>query len=377
MPTRNGTPVSQPRVTFSQEDIDEALTRIRSVLDSGAMSKGPQTAELCDRYRAMSGRAGAVTVASGGLALEMALTAARRRPASWHVEEEVIVLPDIAHWSDYAAAVRAGWQVVWAPVDRHGQLDIPHVMEAAEAAPGRVGAILYVAMGGYVSPNLPVLEQWCADRDIALVTDMSHAVGATRDGRSALSFGLLSAASMFATKVVTGGEGGVVLADEPSVVRSVDELRDGGRGGAGWRDEYVSVGINARMSDVHAAIANVHLASLPQRHAARVAQAEAYDALLPPELERVPWDGSSLYKYVVRVPDRARFLERLVDVRPSATVYETPLWQQPGWPGGEPRLGPADASVSWAREHVALPLHETLDLSAIEFVADRVKEALA
>lgn len=362
MPTRNDPPFAQPRVTFSQEDIEAAAERMRRVLETGRMSKGPETDELVGRIQDIAGRR-AVTVATGGCALWVALTALRNG------REGTILLPDIAHWSDYAAAKLAGWRVMWAPVDETGQLDIPHVMEADPD----VDAILYVATGGYLSPRLAEFEAWCGHVD--LLTDMSHAIGSERDGRAALSFGTVSIASLFATKIVTGGEGGVVTSDDPALMDRVASLRDGGRARPGWADEYDALSVNCRMSDLHAALANVHLISLERRLRQRRVLARAYSRYLGNLA--VPYDGSSLYKYLITVPDRATFLTRLQDVTPAAGVWDLPIWRQPGYPGGEPfRLGSPSPSLRWASEHVALPMHESMTVDDAEFIAIRVLEAV-
>jgi dTDP-4-amino-4,6-dideoxygalactose transaminase len=257
-------------------------------------------------------------------------------------------------------------------VDRTGQLDIPHVMAGAP----EVQAAVYVSIGGHISPHLPAFEPWCRVNGIDLVTDMSHAIGSSRDRRGALSYGLVSVASMFATKVVTAGEGAIVTSDDPAVLGLVRSMRDGGRREAGWTDSYEEIGLNARMSDLHASLANVHLASLPERIARRRVLALEYDRLLLGKVEVVPWTGGSLYKYLVLVHDRRSLLARLPDVRPAAGVWDLPVWLQPGYVGERASIGSAYPALAWARDHVALPMHENLTLDDVRLVAERVVEAV-
>ena len=68
-----------------------------------------------------------------------------------------------------------------------------------------------VHIGGLIPPQIDELRALCDERGIALVEDAAHAHGATFDGRFAGSFGAAAAFSFYPTKVVTSGEGGMVL----------------------------------------------------------------------------------------------------------------------------------------------------------------------
>jgi dTDP-4-amino-4,6-dideoxygalactose transaminase len=136
-----------------------------------------------------------------------------------------------------------------------------------------------VHIGGLISPQTDELRALCDQRGIALVEDAAHAHGATFDGRFAGSFGAAAAFSFYPTKVVTSGEGGMVLTGSEELAQEARIYRDQGKG-AFSANHHVRLGSAWRMSELHAATGLVHLRRMEEFIARRRAVAARYDKAL-------------------------------------------------------------------------------------------------
>jgi dTDP-4-amino-4,6-dideoxygalactose transaminase len=358
-----GPRVAQPGVTFSDADKQAMLERVAGVLESGVLTAGTEVNELEDAMARSAGRP-VIAYSSGTTALGAALRYAVSPKAR-------VMLPLNGHIADRLAVIEAGAMPLWCAVNEWGAMNLDVAADALSEA--RIDAVVYVSVGGYVDRQLEEFAQLCASMSVQLVCDMSHAIGSTAAGIDALAFGDVAVASLFATKVVTSGEGGVV-STIPQNAGWFRAFRDLGRAPYAGQDgksrelftiEHAS---NLRMPEVSAAIGNVSWASLPDRLAQRRALADVYDAELDPYFKLAPRAGSSLYKYLVRVDD-ARAVERaLLDrgVKPGARVFDTPLAMQFGWTSPDMH---SLLSTPWCDEHVALPMHESLTVDDVRFVS--------
>jgi perosamine synthetase len=222
----------------------------------------------------------------------------------------------------------------------------------------------------------------CEERGIVLVEDAAHAHGSTLDGRFAGSFGLAGAFSFYPTKVVTSGEGGMVVSASQHVADEAKIYRDQGKG-AFTANHHVRRGSAWRMSELHAVTGVVHLRRMDAAIARRRAVASRYDKALAnvdglSPLEEPPGSRGNIYKYIVLLApgtDRARLKAEVADrfaVRLSGEVYDLPLHQQPvlaEYATGTPSLPVAEEI---AARHICLPVHSDMTDAEIDQVLDAV-----
>src|SRR5947199_212499 len=78
----------------------------------------------------------------------------------------------------------------------------------------RLAAVVVVHIGGLVTPAIDEIARLCAAAGVHLVEDAAHAHGSAHDGRSAGTFGAAAAFSFYPTKVIAGGEGGMIVTDD-------------------------------------------------------------------------------------------------------------------------------------------------------------------
>jgi len=375
--------VQAARVTFPAPDRAEIAAAITGILDSGMLTLGRYTRDFEAAF-AQAHCPGddeplqAVAVASGTAALEIALRAVPV-PAGADgtgVAGREVIVPANTFYATAAAVLRAGGRPVFADIDPATLALSPDTVAAALTP--RTAAVVLVHIGGLITPEVAALRRLCEDRGIALIEDAAHAHGATWQGQFAGSFGAAAAFSFYPTKVVTCGEGGMILTGSGALADEARIYRDQGKGSFG-ANHHVRAGYAWRMSELHAVTGLVHLrrmaASIERRRAvaarytAALAGLDGLDALAEP-----PGCRSNIYKYIAVLPrgcDRARFKKELADlheVRLAGEVYDTPLHHQPVL---APFAGPAlPAAEDMCARHVCLPVHSDMtDAEAEQVVA--------
>lgn len=364
---------------FPASDQAEIAAAVTEMLASGALTLGPYTREFEAAFAAAHtgprppspDGPHAVAVASGTAALTIALLALG-------VRGREVVVPANTFYATAAAVLQAGARPVFADVEA-GTFALSAATTAAALTP-RTAAVVTVHIGGLISPQTDDLRALCDERGIALVEDAAHAHGATFDGRFAGSFGAAAAFSFYPTKVVTSGEGGMVLTGSEELAQEARIYRDQGKG-AFSANHHVRLGSAWRMSELHAATGLVHLRRMEEFIARRRAVAARYDKALGDldgiqPLAEPPGCRSNIYKYIAVLPpglDRARFKSELAQrfqVYLSGEVYDLPLHRQPVL--AEYAGPPLPVAEELATRHICLPVHSDMTDSEVDEVLTAV-----
>ena len=373
------------RVVFPASDRAEIAAAVTEMLASGALTLGPYTRRFATAFAAAhtgprgapgagpppAGGPHAVAVASGTAALDIALRAIG-------VRGREVVVPANTFYATAAAVLQAGARPVFADVDAATFALSAATVKAA--LPPRTAAVVVVHIGGLISPEADELRALCDERGVALVEDAAHAHGSTFDGRFAGSFGVAAAFSFYPTKVVTSGEGGMVLTSSDELAQEARIYRDQGKG-AFTANHHVRLGSAWRMSELHAATGLVHLRRMEEFIARRRDVAAGYDKALASldglqPLAEPPGCRSNIYKYIVLLPpglDRAGFKSELAQrfqVNLSGEVYDLPLHRQPVLAD---YAGPSlPVAEELAARHVCLPVHSDMTDSEVDEVLTAV-----
>ena len=374
------------RIVFPVADREEIAAATAEILRTGALTLGPYTGQFESAFAAAHQAPGgppprAIAVASGTAALEIILRCVG-------VAGRDVVVPANTFFATAEAAVRAGARPVFADIDPATFALSPQTVSAALTP--RTAAVLLVHIGGLISPQAAELRELCAKRGIALVEDAAHAHGCTYAGEPAGSFGLAAGFSFFPTKVVTCGEGGMILTHSAEIEREARIYRDQGKASAS-ANHHVRHGYAWRMSEQAAVTGLVHLRRLGEFIERRREVAARYDEVLAGLDGLVPLGEpagcrGNYYKYIAVLPagaDRARFRKQLAaehDVRLAGEVYDLPLHLQPVFaeyaagPGG--RDGPAlPVAEDLCARHICLPVHSDMSAGEVDQVAAAVGAA--
>lgn len=244
----------------------EAVDR---VLRSGMLAQGPEVQAFEEEFAAVlvDGRE-CVAVSSGTSGLHLGLIAAGIGPG-----DEVIV-PSFTFAATANAVVLTGATPVFADIEADTFCLDPVSVESVISA--RTAAILAVHLYGQPA-DMEALGQVAQRHGLRLFEDAAQAHGASLNGKRVGTFGDFAMFSLYPTKNMTSGEGGMVSCGSPRVGRSVRLLRNQGME---RRYENEIIGFNNRMTDIHAAIGRVQLAKITGWTARRQANARFFDANL-------------------------------------------------------------------------------------------------
>ena len=315
---------------------------IACVTDAAAqpwISGGGKYTRLCEaRFREMLGSPGAFLTPSCTAALEMAALVLGIGPG-----DEVIV-PSYTFVTSASAFVNFGAQAVFVDIDPATMNIDPGVLEAAITP--RTKAIVAVHYGGLICDMSAILS--IANRHgVPVVEDAAQAIGATRDGRAAGSFGALAAFSFHETKNITsGGEGGLLAVNDANLLERARIVRDKGTNRAafleGLVDKYswVDRGSSYLMNEISAAWLWAQLESLENVNARRshlhALYREAFADLAQSgrvDLQEAPPDrvgnGHLFYLKVGSGEIRRVFMSFLADKGVHAPFHYVPLHSSP------------------------------------------------
>jgi dTDP-4-amino-4,6-dideoxygalactose transaminase len=242
----------------------------------------------------------------------------------------------------------------------------------AAAITSRTKGIMPVHLYGHPA-RMRELEKLAAERGVVLYEDAAQAHGASLDGRPVGSFGEFAMFSLYPTKNMTSGEGGMVTAANAEIARRLRLLRN-----QGMERQYENelIGFNARMTDIHAAIGRVQLGKVDAWTKTRQANAAFLDAnlegvVIPPVLAGAV---HVYHQYTVRVAeDRDGFVRALKEEHQvgSGVYYPIPNHRLPSLAPYAPGLDLLETERA-AAEVVSLPVHPSLSQGDLERIVTAV-----
>ncbi|HNQ05268.1 MAG TPA: UDP-4-amino-4,6-dideoxy-N-acetyl-beta-L-altrosamine transaminase [Thiobacillaceae bacterium] len=226
-----------------------------------------------------------------------------------------------------------------------------------------------------------------------VVEDASHAVGARCQGRPVGSgaHADLTVFSFHPVKIMTTGEGGMVLSNDAGLIRQVALLRSHGitrdpaemegQSEGGWYYQQIGLGYNYRMTDIQAALGTAQLSRLDDFLARRRSLARRYDALLADlPLNRLhPDDGSAWHLYPIRLHDAARRRQVFEHMRAAGigvNVHYIPVHLQPWYRRMGFKPGDFPAAEAYYAGALTLPLYPGLSDMDQERVVQVLRQAL-
>jgi dTDP-4-amino-4,6-dideoxygalactose transaminase len=276
---------------------DEEIAAVTETLRSGWLTTGPNAAELEERMKDFLEAEHVLALASGTAALHLSLVALDVGPG-----DEVITTP--ITWPATAnVIVHTGATPVFVDV-REDDLNIDPE-RAREAITERTKVVLPVDLAGQPADLDPL-----AQLGLPVVEDAAHAAESRYRGRKIGSIADATCFSLYATKNIAAGEGGLIATNRDDVAQAVQDLRQMRRGDGSIYDIPVP-GYKANLSDVLAAIALCQLDKVDKHREIRERQFALYDDALAEldgitPLARDGRDVHALHLYIVRVdPGRA------------------------------------------------------------------------
>ena len=258
----DGLPLARPAIADPASVADAAA----AILASGVLTNGPYVRRLEERAAEYLGVRHCVAVCSCTAGLMLVLRASGLSGD--------VVLPSFTFSASAHAVVWNGLRPAFADIRPDDLLLDPAAV--ARSAGVRTSAIL--ATHTYGTPcDTEALGRLARDNGIRLFFDAAHAFGSRHGGKMVGGFGDAEVFSLSPTKVLIAGEGGIIATNDDSLAERCRVGRDYGNPG-----DYDTrfVGLNARMSELHAATALASFADLEERIGRRNQLAERYRKVL-------------------------------------------------------------------------------------------------
>lgn len=357
----DGLPITRPAIP----SLERVTRRLEGPFATGMLTNGVNVRELEEAAAHRLGVEHVVAVSCCTAGLMLATRALR--------VQGVAVLPSFT----FSAS---GHALAWNGLDlRFGECDTTTFQaDTSDLAARLDGASLLSATHIFGAPcDVEGLQTVATTAAVPLLFDAAHAFGATHLGRPLGGFGDVEVFSLSPTKVVVAGEGGLVATNRDDVAESVRIGRDYGNPG-----DYDTrfVGLNARMSELHAAVALESLADLDENLKRRQAVAARYrlglDGVPGISCQRIEDGNTSTYKDFTIAVDPVVFgtardqLKRALraDGIDSRSYFDPPLHRQQSY--AHLAAPPLPRTEDLASRVVSLPVYPSLALVDVDRVVE-------
>ncbi len=363
------------RYYFPPESVNRIVGGVRELLESGDyLTQCKYVEELERKFASYIGVKHAVAVSNGTAALEIIFTALG-------VNGSKVIIPTNTFAATAYGAIRAGGRPVFVDIEADLNFSLNDVRKKLSKD---VKAVVPVHIGGLVPPRMEELIELAEKKGFHIIEDAAHAHGSELKGRKAGTFSKAAAFSFFSTKVMTTGEGGMIVTDDDEIAEKAKLLRNQGK----VKGNLIGImGYNWRMTEFQAIVGLEQLRLLDEMIEGRRRVARIYDELLSghPVLKvlEIPEESkTNYYKYIVflpkgRKPDVLKaFLKEKYGVELAGYVYEVPLHRQPVFKEYVSSSEEFPVADDLCYRHIALPIYPQMTEEEAHYVVECLNKAL-
>ena len=359
-------PISQPTLHGNEKKY------VNDCLDTNWISGGKYVNAFEEQFADFCQAKHAISVANGTVALHVALLG-----LGIEAGDEVIV-PDLTYIASANSVMYCNAKPIFVDVDPVTWTIDPQ--DITRKLTNRTKAIMPVHLYGHPADMTPILEIARAN-NIAIIEDAAEAHGAEYNGQRTGSLGDIAAFSFYGNKIITTGEGGMVVTNDDELASRVRLLK--GQGMDPQRRYWFPViGYNYRMTNLQAAIGLAQLERIDSFIERRIEIAEWYaDELQDVELElpvEAEWAKNVFWLYALVLPDhidRDLFMqqmeERGVETRPFFyPMHILPPYENSGGDTAYP------VSTRLGAQGINLPAFTDLTQDDVRYVCEAIKICL-
>ncbi len=333
------------------------------VLRSGQLAQGKEVAAFEREFGEFIGAEQVVAVNSGTSGLHLSLLAL----GVGHGDE--VIVPSFTFAATANAVALTGAKPVFVDIEPdYFCLDVTDVVAKITS---KTKAIIPVHLYGQPSDMEQIVEI-ARKHELKIVEDAAQAHGASQNGKMMGTWGDTGVFSLYPTKNMTSGEGGLITVADSTVARQLRLLRNQGME---KRYENEVVGLNNRMTEISAALGRSQLKSLPKWNQRRQRNAATFfDGINGPLLPKVrPNSLHVFHQFTLRVPPEIRqeFVRRLSEQGIATDVYyPVPVHRLPTY-GQSDSIPVTDLIV---KECLSIPVHPNLSSRQVRSIVNCINK---
>lgn len=384
-------------IPYGRQDIDASdIEAVAKVLHSDFLTQGPAIERFEHAVADRCGARHAVAVSNATAALHLSCLALDLGPGdlAWTSPNTFVASANCARYCgadvDFVDIDPLNWNL--APALLGERLD-------AASKQGRLPKVLVPVHFSGQSCDMAAIGRLAREYGVAVIEDASHAIGA-RFGDAAVGSCQYSDCAVFSfhpVKIVTTGEGGIIVTNRDDLAARLRRLRSHGitrdahlmteRNPGPWHYEQVELGYNYRMTDIQAALGTSQMARLDAFVTRRQQLAARYDTLLadlPLQLPvREPRVQSSWHLYVVRLRltqigrSHREVFEALRAAGIGVNLHYIPVYLQPYYRALGFAPGHCPEAERYHAEAITLPLYPGMSEKDQDYVAATLRQLIA
>lgn len=364
-------PINKPQID------DEERQEILKVLDEGILTSasnfGGKRVQDFERLLAdFLHVKHAIAVNSGTAALHASILAAGIK------ESDEILIPSFTFVATANSVACTGAKPVFVDIEKNTYTMDP--LDLENKITKKTRAIMPVHLYGHPA-KMDEIKEIANKHSIIVIEDACQSLGSTYDGKQTGTLGQMGCFSMYASKVLTSGEGGAITTDSDEFAENLRMIRNHGM--VNGYDTRI-IGFNMRLPEISAAIAKTQMKKIQSMLDKRASNARKLGQLLsnkikdknivlPHENQRTKYNW---YLYTVALNDSRDMVKKFLnDSGIGATIYyDPPVHQTPFYSkfyNGELEI------TEWASKSVlSLPVHPSITEKDLDFMANKVEEAI-
>ncbi len=362
-------PINKP---FIDEDEKREVASVleENALTTAARDGGKRVRDFELQMKSYLKAKHVISVNSGTAALQAALM------ASGIKQGDEVLIPSFTFVATANAVVAAGGKPGFVDIKKDNYTIDVSDLEAQISKKAKV--VIPVHLYGHPC-DMDEIGEFAEKHSLDIVEDACQSLGSTYRKKQTGTFGTMGCFSMYASKVLTAGEGGAVATDSDDLADKLKMIRNHGMV-EGYDTKIL--GLNLRLPELSAAVAKVQMQKLERMLQLRRRNAEMLSKLLFPSArkngikipEETPDKKFNWYLYTVAFQkDRDKIKEELVKDNVGATVYyNPPVHRTPYYMQLAP--GTKLPATDWSAEHVlSLPAHPHVSEADVEHIAGSLK----
>ena len=366
---------------FPEEDHPFIIDAWKQILDTGMFISGKYVTEFENKFAAYCGTKYAIATSTGATALEVALRATG-------IEGKKFLVPTQTFVASVSAIIRSNNIPVIVDIDPDTQCITPEIIQSH--LDDDVVGVMWVHMAGFIAPGV---KEFCEEKELLLIEDASHAVGASINGTKAGNLGLAGCFSLFATKIITSGEGGMIttnnsdFADRCRIILNHGSVRNPTPyAGIDYGVTCTYAASNYRMPEMSAVVGLTQVSRIDEFINKRNELATHYrKCITNPKVKLLEVSADttmSWWQYIIvvdglNIESRVDLCVKLSEIYniPTANAYWPACHEQPAFKQyvqGH-KYPVADDLL---HRHIALPMYVEMTLEQVEYVANAINELI-